>query len=840
MDLSTTTYDYACNLCSLHHVYLLPDLAKPTADIAKHKLFHEACLDCDKFAAESPKSLCDLCRHVRIRHLLVCIPERHPEFFCLEDPRPGSLAFTLYPKREESAQCHLCQFSISIVKQWIDAETPEEQKYREDHRYIVSERGSAHVIFGGNTRIAAELLGQRRRRVRDFIDWEWVREWLEESSKENSSMSEAFLLQRALIDVRVVDVDQACIVSLPSDCEYVALSYVWGKISGNRLQCTTSNLDSLQQPGALKSADLPQTITDAIRACQQLHQQFLWVDSLCIVQDGPPASVSQQLNQMANIYHRATWTLVAATGDSASYGLAGVSYARRPRQFPLELYNGFELVGSVPSLDKYLSKTTWAMRGWTYQEHVASRKLLFFTDYGLYLKGYSGVRNEFGRAEGEGTRYSPEELGLKIIEEFSKKSLTLPSDVLRATAGILETLYEDGLYHGMPLAEFDSVIRWMPTQSSHARRVSMKGATFPTWSWSSSSSPVVFPCRQQVPYSVAYWSRSVTEEITKYGTFPWPVIVPGQARDQLIQDPFEISLTCAALAWVNGCIRSEIPQELHIDVGAEEYNRRLSVRWHDMSDPNVYWKDAFQSYDAKKLFEDIDEEVLSNPTCLMVHTQTTSFSLDWRGQFQSASNRNTSCKPVIIRDINGRIAGSIELNDFAAHRLQTSTPTPTRFIALSVDRFCRKRDIREPVFLMPYIETYFAHLGLSEIYGCPCTSQSQTAREPKHFLECPKHVKFFVGETPRAGHRNYYGFEALKGTKQELSFTHYLPQVSYYDVNGKALHIERFPPVLWVMMIAPSEDRGEERKVYQRLGIGKIFLKPWVESSPSFESLVLE
>jgi hypothetical protein len=162
------------------------------------------------------------------------------------------------------------------------------------------------VVFGGNTRIAAELLGQRRRRVRDFIDWEWVREWLEESSKENSSMSEAFLLQRALIGVRVVDVDQACIVSLPSDCEYVALSYVWGKISGNRLQCTTSNLDNLQQPGALKSADLPQTITDAIRACQQLHQQFLWVDSLCIVQDGPLASVSQQLNQMANIYHRAT------------------------------------------------------------------------------------------------------------------------------------------------------------------------------------------------------------------------------------------------------------------------------------------------------------------------------------------------------------------------------------------------------------------------------------------------------------------------------------------------------------------------------------------------------
>jgi hypothetical protein len=42
------------------------------------------------------------------------------------------------------------------------------------------------------------------------------------------------------------------------------------------------------------------------------------------------------------------------------------------------------------------------------------------------------------------------------------------------------------------------------------------------------------------------------------------------------------------------------------------------------------------------------------------------------------------------------------------------------------------------------------------------------------------------------------------------------------------------------MMIAPSKDSEDERKVYQRLGIGKVFMKRWLESSPVSETLVLE
>jgi hypothetical protein len=45
------------------------------------------------------------------------------------------------------------------------------------------------------------------------------------------------------------------------------------------------------------------------------------------------------------------------------------------------------------------------------------------------------------------------------------------------------------------------------------------------------------------------------------------------------------------------------------------------------------------------------------------------------------------------------------------------------------------------------------------------------------------------------------------------------------------------------MMIAPSDmerDKGTEPKVYRRLGIGRIWLKKWVEAEPVFETFSLE
>lgn len=47
---------------------------------------------------------------------------------------------------------------------------------------------------------------------------------------------------------------------------------------------TTENMKSFLDKGLLIS-QLPQLYRDAIRAAKELGQRYLWIDSLCIVQD---------------------------------------------------------------------------------------------------------------------------------------------------------------------------------------------------------------------------------------------------------------------------------------------------------------------------------------------------------------------------------------------------------------------------------------------------------------------------------------------------------------------------------------------------------------------------
>ena len=90
--------------------------------------------------------------------------------------------------------------------------------------------------------------------------------------------------------------------SAPENAQYVALSYVWGATEQACL--TTRNLIHLQNPGALRSLKLPQTILDAINVCQELGLQFLWVDSLCIIQNSVE-DANFQVNHMDAIYQKA-------------------------------------------------------------------------------------------------------------------------------------------------------------------------------------------------------------------------------------------------------------------------------------------------------------------------------------------------------------------------------------------------------------------------------------------------------------------------------------------------------------------------------------------------------
>lgn len=90
---------------------------------------------------------------------------------------------------------------------------------------------------------------------------------------------------RGLHLMRFVDVHQKCIVERTEVVRYVALSYVWGAAVNFRL--TRMKKRQMGRPGVLSESwqGLPATIRDAIDLTRACGEKYLWVDSLCIIQD---------------------------------------------------------------------------------------------------------------------------------------------------------------------------------------------------------------------------------------------------------------------------------------------------------------------------------------------------------------------------------------------------------------------------------------------------------------------------------------------------------------------------------------------------------------------------
>lgn len=96
---------------------------------------------------------------------------------------------------------------------------------------------------------------------------------------------------------------------------YAALSHRWG--DAIPLQLTNEALRSWQS--GIPLLRFPRLFRDAIRVCRGLSIDYLWIDSLCIIQDSFP-DWAKQSSKMSEIYSRA-WVTIAA--DAASSSIMG-------------------------------------------------------------------------------------------------------------------------------------------------------------------------------------------------------------------------------------------------------------------------------------------------------------------------------------------------------------------------------------------------------------------------------------------------------------------------------------------------------------------------------------
>ncbi|PQE25831.1 hypothetical protein CJF30_00000546 [Rutstroemia sp. NJR-2017a BBW] len=325
----------------------------------------------------------------------------------------------------------------------------------------------------------------------------------------------------------MIDVVDRTVVSYPQECDYFALSYVWGGIS------PSSN--------ALENKCLPRTIEDAIKVTKALGRRYLWqwVDALCIDQSPNPTEAQmeekrKQLDLMGTIYNCATVTLVAETGDDGDAGLSGIS---APRLAQLkENIDGYVLFTVPQEHDLEVEDVTWSRRAWTYQEELLSRRMLRFNESQVL---FDCVINQFEEGMDTTTfiKDGPPELPInrilpytfrlpdyttqpKVIEkrfkyfttllsEYTGRRMTYESDSLNAFRGVLQTLqkqpFPEGFVHGLPLRSHPASLAWMHVNSVMAKR----RAEFPSWCWTGWEGQVRYWDQLQDDAN-AHWSNAST------------------------------------------------------------------------------------------------------------------------------------------------------------------------------------------------------------------------------------------------------------------------------------------------------------------------------------------
>lgn len=305
--------------------------------------------------------------------------------------------------------------------------------------------------------------------------------------------------------VYLVDSVERCLVKAKPRDRYLALSYVWAPLGQRRggpsevVQLLRSNIEEYQS--VLPEVEIPETILDAMYLARKLGLRYLWVDQLCVVQDDD-VDKDNHVRHMPYVFANAYLTIVAAHGDLYT-GLLPISPRRHARE-ARETKPG----GSNKDHGELLRQSKWNTRGWTLQELLYSRRVVFFfqetvtwechcslwqknsTNLIPKLRGNNNRQDCINRVSEPilGFQHAPwpdlDEYA-RIAADYSARRVTYVEDTLRAFSGITSMLsrtFSDGFMFGMPLMFLDIALLWRP-QASIRRRAPPRAPFFPSWSW---------------------------------------------------------------------------------------------------------------------------------------------------------------------------------------------------------------------------------------------------------------------------------------------------------------------------------------------------------------------
>ncbi|SPO07383.1 uncharacterized protein DNG_10077 [Cephalotrichum gorgonifer] len=325
------------------------------------------------------------------------------------------------------------------------------------------------------------------------------------------------------LPTRVVDVGSSgasaadCRLFIPGNAvraQYVALSHCWG----GQIDCVLTKNTLTRFQDVLPREELAANFQDAIKITRKLGLQYLWIDSLCIIQDDRDDWAAESV-KMADVYRNSLVTISAASSPASGHGIIRNS-GRVEEPLPetevriqLSESDATELRVSVfPLGDKakqedlrsLYSHAPLSQRGWCLQESVLSPRILYYGRSRIYWRCAHGFKSSDGihpgtkmpessflypelsatlHAGGRLDRYALLKEYYGIVTDFGDRRLTVHSDKLPALSGLaqrIHTALRGDYLAGLWSTDISGGLMWVK-EMRWAKHVVPYRA--PSWSW---------------------------------------------------------------------------------------------------------------------------------------------------------------------------------------------------------------------------------------------------------------------------------------------------------------------------------------------------------------------
>ncbi|ROW13657.1 hypothetical protein VPNG_04583 [Cytospora leucostoma] len=171
--------------------------------------------------------------------------------------------------------------------------------------------------------------------------------------------------------------------------KYLALSHPWGSPPH---YCTiTTNIEK-HKKGIIYD-NLPTTFQHAVAATRGLGVQYLWIDSLCIIQ-GPDGDFQNEAKRMEDVFSQADCVLAASSAAGQWDGFLTPREARNYLKIQQNDRPPVYLCDYIDDFNKHVRGSYLNQRGWVFQERALARRTIYFTSKQTYWECGGGVRCE--------------------------------------------------------------------------------------------------------------------------------------------------------------------------------------------------------------------------------------------------------------------------------------------------------------------------------------------------------------------------------------------------------------------------------------------------------------